>query len=79
MVTASTSMAGSDAHGLPDDHVYTILSYNENKGTILVRNPHGSGSDATGLKYKDNLNDGKFEMTLAEFYKYFSFIVYEKG
>lgn len=78
LVTASTFKAGSSAHNLVDDHVYSVLAYDERTDTLTLRNPHGSGSDATGLSAgSDGQNDGIFKITLAEFNRYFSFISYE--
>lgn len=77
LITASAFKSGSSTHNLPSDHVYSVLGYDERTDTLTIRNPHGSGSDATGLSYQDSQNDGTFKMTLAEFNQYFTFIGYE--
>lgn len=77
LITASTFKAGSDSHHLDSDHVYSVLAYDEREDAITLRNPHGYGSDATGLSRSDSQNDGIFKMSVAEFNKYFTFIGYE--
>lgn len=48
MTVSTRKMPGKDqtkADQLPSGHVYTVVGYNEAKGTITVRNPWGSGGD----------------------------------
>jgi hypothetical protein len=49
LMTASTGpkLGGKDEtrDGLAKSHVYTVVGYNETKGTIRIRNPWGSGGD----------------------------------
>ena len=80
IVTVCTNkwIAGSKEKNIPDAHVYTILSYDSKAGTVRIRNPWGTGSDAKGLKFPDNINDGEFTATIDELNKYFSFICYEQ-
>lgn len=70
--------AGSKENNIPDNHIYSVLSFDPKTDTVRVRNPWGPGSDATGIKNPDNLNDGVFTLTIAELNKYFSDICYEE-
>lgn len=79
IITASTVMAGSDDNNLSDDHVYSVIGYDSDKGTLKIRNPYGHGYDATNTKYSDNLNDGIFELTTEEFFDFFNLIAYEQN
>ncbi|PKL76899.1 MAG: hypothetical protein CVV27_07890 [Candidatus Melainabacteria bacterium HGW-Melainabacteria-1] len=77
VVIASTFKSGSSSKGLQSDHVYTVLAYDERKDVLTLRNPHGTGSDPTGLSHSDGVDDGIFKMTMSEFNDYFTFIGYE--
>lgn len=79
MITASTAGAGSKAHYLGKDHVYSVLAYDERAGTLTLRNPHGAGSDPIGLSHADKIDDGVFKLSLSEFYAYFNLIAYEES
>lgn len=58
-------------------HAYTIIGYDPAKNLILLRNPHGRGSEQFELKSDPNhlefeqLEDGKFKLSLQKFQKYF--------
>lgn len=73
------TVAGSNEPGaLPLNHVYTVLSYNPEDQTVIIRNPHGRNSrlrDAD-LALAENIeildNDGRMKMSLDTFMKTFS-------
>lgn len=56
----------------PSAHEFAILKYNQQKRIVTVRNPWGTG-ELVGKDGKplDGQNDGKMELTLEEFAKYF--------
>ena len=59
------------------NHAYTIIGFEPAKNLILMRNPHGQGSREFELKSDPNhfefeqLEDGKFKMSVAKFKQYF--------
>lgn len=57
--------------GLPAGHVYTVLGYDEKTGMVKIRNPWGNTEPNIPGRQSDGVNDGVFELTLAEFEKYF--------
>ena len=79
MVVASVSKDWIRDSGIPDQHAYTVLDYNEKTDKITLRNPWGhtetKGADG---RAKDGNDDGIFQMTLDEFDKTFSIIAYEE-
>jgi hypothetical protein len=70
---------GKNEFNLPDGHVYTVLDYNSKTDKVKLRNPWGytEASDKSGNPL-DGVDDGIFELTLAQFDKTFSQISYEK-
>lgn len=68
--------------GLPDlvfpAHAYTIIGFDQAKSMIILRNPHGHGAqsfsdpdDPQHLEF-EQLDNGKFKMSVRHFQKYFN-------
>lgn len=68
-----------DGLGIPAGHEYTVVGYDEKTGKVKIMNPwgHGEPCDASGNPL-DGKDDGVFELTLAEFKKYFSSVAYSE-
>lgn len=66
--------------GLPDAHSYSVIGYDRETDTVMLRNPHGQsehvGEDGQPLDGKD---DGVFTLTMAEFNRLFSHVSYSGG
>lgn len=77
LMMASTFLDGSEDNNLMSEHMYTILGFDEESQTIIIRNPHGNGSDAINIAFPDTTDDGIFRLTTEEFKEYFNSIVYE--
>ena len=59
-------------------HAYTIIGFDQSKSMILLRNPHGHGAqsfsnpdDPQHLEF-EQLDNGKFKMSVRQFQRYFS-------
>lgn len=68
-----------DGLGIPAGHEYTVIGYDEKTGKVKIMNPwgHGEPCDASG-KPLDGNDDGVFELTVADFKKYFSSVAYSE-
>lgn len=76
-ITADASFNVKVGKGAPVwGHTYSVISYNKDTATIVLRNPWGS-SPPDNANVKD-LGDGKFSMSAAEFCQYFNRISYPK-
>lgn len=76
-ITADASFNVTVGKGAPVwGHTYSVINYDTKEGTIVLRNPWGS-SPPENAKVKD-LGDGKFEMSVHDFCKYFSRISYPR-
>jgi hypothetical protein len=64
---------------LPTKHGYSVIGWDRATDTVTLRNPWGNRElqDANG-KALDGTDDGVFTMKLADFYKTFNEIAYEK-
>lgn len=79
MVTVATtgSSDSTTVANLPQNHAYTVLSYDPKTDKVTLRNPWGG--DANGDKdYRGKKNDGVFEVSISELNKYFRNITYEE-
>jgi hypothetical protein len=67
-----------DSEPLVGEHVYSVLSYDEKTDTVVVRNPWGGNGgtpfEQTGASQDGvtSLGDGKLQMSLDTFMKYFN-------
>jgi len=78
-ITLSSFADGDKSKNIAPNHVYTVLAYNKEKDTFIIRNPWGAGGEPSGgLKYNDNKRDGVFEVTMDELNEYFTLIAYEE-
>ena len=60
--------------GLVPGHAYTLSGYDQDNGTVELRNPWGKHEPNKDGKALDGRNDGIFELTIPEFQKNFGHI-----
>jgi hypothetical protein len=80
IITATTEIAASEAHGLFSNHAYTVLGYNPDSRELLIRDVMGKCDlldERTG-RVRDGRLDGIFVVSLGEFNRYFSHINIEE-
>ncbi len=65
-------------NNLPTGHVYSVMAYDPKTDMMTLRNPWGSTEPVNDKgQARDGKNDGSFQMSVKDFYKYFSQIAYE--
>jgi len=75
--TVSSTSRNLD-NGLPENHAYSALDYNDTKGTVTLRNPWGIvsqdpfwGTSTSGGEGVTDLGDGIFEITFTDWKTHF--------
>lgn len=63
--------------GLSPGHCYAVLGYQPETDKILLQDPNGDEPRDSQNQPKDGLADGRFEMTVDQFYSAFASINYE--
>lgn len=79
IVTASCLKGENVLEGIADWHAYSVTSWNEDKGTVGLRNPWGSGEpENKDGKARDGRDDGRFDLSLEEFLQNFRYVTREE-
>ncbi len=79
IVTASCYRGENVLEGIADWHAYSVLSWNEDEGTVGLRNPWGRGEPVNeNGKARDGRDDGRFQLSLEEFLQNFRAVTREE-
>ncbi|MCA9795692.1 MAG: hypothetical protein KC910_27980 [Candidatus Eremiobacteraeota bacterium] len=75
---AWTNFEEVEQPGLVTGHAYALVGYDEDRGTVELRNPYGHGepSDANG-RALDGRDDGLFKLSLEQFSENFVKLAYQ--
>ena len=74
LIITWTKFEGLSKDGLVPGHAYTLSGFDQDNGTVELRNPWGNFEPQEDGEALDGRNDGIFELTIPEFQKNFGHI-----